>query len=83
MAAGGMAGTRLASVGDGVALKESNKRNWRMDDGDISGCKLQNLKLDKPTDSHAMLGKASHKTSRLSHTYHSPDDYAQPAPCGR
>jgi hypothetical protein len=31
-------------------------------------------KSAKNADSHTMLGKASHKTARLSHTYHSPDD---------
>src|SRR5262249_22532673 len=31
-------------------------------------------KSTKNADSHTMLGKASHKTTRLSHTYHSTGD---------
>jgi hypothetical protein len=71
MAAGGMAGTRLASVGDGVALKEQEKKlekwkvlHWRFEVG--------KLKLD-PGEFPKDWSNLSFPTSNLQcRTFHSP-----------
>ena len=41
--------TRSEKNGDGTALEVGEEGNLKMDDWEISGCKLQNRKLDEPT----------------------------------
>ena len=70
MAAGGMAGTRLASVGDGVALKEQEKKlkNGKSCIGD-SRLESSNWTLAFPKD----WSNLSFPTSNLQcRTFHSP-----------